>query len=455
MSNILPNSLIKRLGIDPLFDEEAFKAAHESGEKLTSIRLNPKKPTELDFELADRIHWCENGYYLNDRPKFTLDPLFHAGCYYVQEASSMFVSYILKELKLRERDIKALDLCAAPGGKSTLINDQISPNSLLVSNEIIKSRSIILQENLMRWGYPNVVVTNNDPTAFRRLPGFFDLLVVDAPCSGSGMFRKDEDSIDAWSEANVKLCSERQQRILSEVISCLSSHGYLLYSTCSYSSEENEDILDWLIEEYNLDSIEVPIDQSWGIEVTKSERAKATGYRFYPHKTKGEGFFIGILQVKNIQPTFSTKKMKLEKSTIAKDCLQGWIENNKGLSTLLHNDNVHIFPQDLEASIKALQQVLYLKNAGTMVGKWLEKELVPSHDLALSVYGDKNLSAVELTLADAQDFLRKEQLDLELFTGMEKGWCLVNYEGVSLGWVKVLGNRINNYYPREVRIANL
>lgn len=455
MSNILPNSLIKRLGIDPLFDEEAFKAAHESGEKLTSIRLNPKKPTELDFELADRIHWCENGYYLNDRPKFTLDPLFHAGCYYVQEASSMFVSYILKELKLRERDIKALDLCAAPGGKSTLINDQISPNSLLVSNEIIKSRSIILQENLMRWGYPNVVVTNNDPTAFRRLPGFFDLLVVDAPCSGSGMFRKDEDSIDAWSEANVKLCSERQQRILSEVISCLSSHGYLLYSTCSYSSEENEDILDWLIEEYNLDSIEVPIDQSWGIEVTKSERAKATGYRFYPHKTKGEGFFIGILQVKNIQPTFSTKKMKLEKSTIAKDCLQGWIENNKGLSTLLHNDNVHIFPQDLEASIKALQQVLYLKNAGTMVGKWLGKELVPSHDLALSVYRDKNLSAVELTLADAQDFLRKEQLDLELFTGMEKGWCLVNYEGVSLGWVKVLGNRINNYYPREVRIANL
>lgn len=455
MSNILPNSLIKRLGIDPLFDEEAFKAAHESGEKLTSIRLNPKKPTELDFELADRIHWCENGYYLNDRPKFTLDPLFHAGCYYVQEASSMFVSYILKELKLRERDIKALDLCAAPGGKSTLINDQISPNSLLVSNEIIKSRSIILQENLMRWGYPNVVVTNNDPTAFRRLPGFFDLLVVDAPCSGSGMFRKDEDSIDAWSEANVKLCSERQQRILSEVITCLSSHGYLLYSTCSYSSEENEGILDWLIEEYNLDSIEVPIDQSWGIEVTKSERAKATGYRFYPHKTKGEGFFIGILQVKNIQPTFSTKKMKLEKSPIAKDCLQGWIENNKGLSTLLHNDNVHIFPQDLEASIKALQQVLYLKNAGTMVGKWLGKELVPSHDLALSVYRDKNLSAVELTLADAQDFLRKEQLDLELFTGMEKGWCLVNYEGVSLGWVKVLGNRINNYYPREVRIANL
>lgn len=455
MSNILPNSLIKRLGINPFFDEEAFKAAHESGEKLTSIRLNPKKPTELDFELADRIPWCENGYYLNERPKFTLDPLFHAGCYYVQEASSMFVSHILKELKLRERDIKALDLCAAPGGKSTLINDQISPNSLLVANEIIKSRSVILQENLMRWGFPNVVVCNNDPSAFRRLPGFFDLMLVDAPCSGSGMFRKDEDSIDEWSEANVKLCRERQQRILSEVVSCLSSNGYLLYSTCSYSSEENEDILDWLIEEYNLASIEIPVDPSWGIELTKSEKHKATGYRFYPHKTKGEGFFIGILQVKNIQPTFSTKKMKMEKSPVPKDCLVGWIENEKDFSTLMHNENVHIFPKDLEASIKALQQVLYLKNAGTMVGKWIGKELVPSHDLALSVFRDKNLSSVELSLSDAQDFLRKEQLDIELFNGVKKGWCLINYEGVSLGWVKVLGNRINNYYPREVRIANL
>ncbi|GGE34361.1 methyltransferase RsmF C-terminal domain-like protein [Sphingobacterium cellulitidis] len=455
MSNILPNSLIKKLGTNPFFDQEAFKAAHESGEKLTSIRLNPQKPTTLDFELTKPVQWCNLGFYLKERPKFTLDPLFHAGCYYVQEASSMFIAHILRLLKLDQNEIKALDLCAAPGGKSTLLNATINSDSLLVANEIIKSRSVVLQENLMRWGYPNVVVTNNDPTAFRRLPGFFNLVLVDAPCSGSGMFRKDEDSIDEWSEANVKLCSERQQRILSQVMGAIATNGYLLYSTCSYSSEENEDILEWLIDEYELESIKIPLETDWGIEETLSKSHKAAGYRFYPHKTKGEGFFIAVLKMKRIQPSFSLKKIKLEKSPIPKDGLKGWVETDQEFSTLLHNENVHIFPKDMEASVKALQQVLYLKNAGTMVGKWLGKELVPSHDLALSIYKDKNLASVELSLEDAQNFLRKEQLDIALFEGVKKGWCLVNYKNVSLGWVKVLGNRINNYYPREVRIANM
>jgi len=455
MSNILPNSLIKRLGTNPFFDQEAFIAAHETGEKITSIRLNPKKETSLSFDLQDHVPWCNNGYYLNTRPKFTLDPLFHAGCYYVQEASSMFISHVLNNLKLEDRDISALDLCAAPGGKSTLLNSALSDNSLLVSNEIIKSRSIILQENLMRWGYANVVVTNNDPSAFRRLPGFFDLVLVDAPCSGSGMFRKDEDSIDEWSEANVKLCSERQQRILSDVIPSLSTNGYLLYSTCSYSKEENEEILDWLIDEYGLETVQIPFNMDWGIEESISEKNNAFGYRFYPHKSKGEGFFIGVLKMNNIQPSFSMKKIKVEKSPIPKEALKDWIENVDEFATLLHHENVHIFPKNLETSIKALQQVLYLKNAGTMIGKWLGKELVPSHDLAMSIHRNKNLVSVELELEDAQDFLRKEQLNIELFESVKKGWCLVNYKDVSLGWVKVLGNRINNYYPKEVRIANL
>ena len=455
MSNILPNSLVRRLGSNPLFDQEAFLAAHESGEKLTSIRINPKKETKLDFDLDTQVPWCKNGYYLESRPKFTLDPLFHAGCYYVQEASSMFIEHIIDFLKLSSEEIKALDVCAAPGGKSTLLNACLNQESLLVSNEIIKSRSIVLQENMMRWGYANVVVTNNDPSAFRRLPGFFDLVLVDAPCSGSGMFRKDEDSIDEWSEANVKLCSERQQRILSEILPSINSNGYLLYSTCSYSIEENEEILDWLINEYNLESIQVPLNSAWGIEETASPKNKAFGYRFYPHKVKGEGFFIAALKMKNIQPSFSFKKMKFEKSPVPKDGLSPWVENMDEFSTLVHNENVHIFPKHLEASIKALQQVLYLKNAGTMIGKWLGKELVPSHDLALSIHRNNTLPAVELNIDDAQNFLRKEQLDIEIFSSVKKGWCLVNYKGESLGWVKVLGNRINNYYPKEVRIANL
>src|SRR5690606_4280290 len=240
MSNFLPNSLIQRLGVNPTFDKDAFIAAHEDGNQITSIRLNPFKPTELDFYLSEQVQWCDRGYYLANRPQFTLDPLFHAGAYYVQEASSMFIAHIIQTLGLDKEALFAADVCAAPGGKSTLLNSYLHPNSLLLSNEIIKSRSIILQENLTRWGASNVVVSNNDPSAFRRLPGFFDLLLVDAPCSGSGMFRKDEDAIDEWSEANVKLCSERQQRILSEVLTALKTNGYLIYSTCSYSQEENE-----------------------------------------------------------------------------------------------------------------------------------------------------------------------------------------------------------------------
>ncbi|QBR10779.1 MULTISPECIES: methyltransferase RsmF C-terminal domain-like protein [unclassified Sphingobacterium] len=455
MSNLLPNALVRKLGSNPLFDEKAFLDAHERGEKLTSIRLNPNKPTSLDFEMAGEVPWCEEGKYLKERPKFTLDPLFHAGCYYVQEASSMFIAHIIETLKLGDKAIKALDLCAAPGGKSTLLNASFSPDSFLIANEIIKTRVNILRDNLMHWGLPNTVVSNNDPSSFRRLPGFFDFILVDAPCSGSGMFRKDEDSIDEWSEANVKLCSERQKRILADVMPSISTGGILVYSTCSYSEEENEQILDWLHEEYEFETIRIPLEEAWGVEETLSSKHQAYGYRFYPHKTKGEGFFVAVLKFKGIQPMFSMKKIKMEKSPLPKEALVNWVENPNDYASFIHNENVHLFPKSVEAYVKAAQQVLYLKNAGTMIGKWLGKELVPSHDLAMSVLQAKDISSAEIGLADAQNFLRKEPLDPALFPAGMKGWCLVKYKGISLGWVKVLGNRVNNYYPKEIRIANL
>ncbi|WKK58511.1 RNA methyltransferase [Sphingobacterium sp. BN32] len=455
MSNFLPNSLLQRLGVNPTFDKDAFIAAHEDGIQITSIRLNPFKPTELDFYLSEQVQWCDSGYYLENRPQFTLDPLFHAGAYYVQEASSMFIAHIIQSLGLDKEALFAADVCAAPGGKSTLLNSYLHPDSLLLSNEIIKSRSIILQENLTRWGAPNVVVSNNDPSAFRRLPGFFDLLLVDAPCSGSGMFRKDEDAIDEWSEANVKLCSERQQRILSEVLPALKTNGYLIYSTCSYSEEENEAILDWLIDEFEMQTVDVDLKEDWGIVKSSSAKHAATGFRFYPHRVKGEGFFVAVLRMKQVQPSFSLKKLKVEKSPIPKDALKGWVEDYSRFATLVHHDTIHIFVKEHELAIKAFQQVLYLKNAGTAVGKWLGKELVPNHDLALSVHLDGSINAIELTLDLAQDYLRKEAMPQELFEGVKKGWCIVKYKNLPIGWIKVLGNRVNNYYPREVRIANL
>lgn len=455
MSNKLPNDLINHLKGDPHFDYDAFIAIHDSEEKTNSVRLNGRKNIDLsNFQVAKDIPWCENAFYLKERPVYTLDPLFHAGCYYSQEASSMFLDYVIRQLKLDRSPLKALDLCAAPGGKSTLINSSLHSESLVVANEIIKSRVNILQENLMKWGYPNTVVTNNDPSAFGRLPGYFDFMVIDAPCSGSGMFHKDHSAIDEWSLANVKLCSERQQRILAAALPALKSAGYLFYSTCSYSRDENEDIVDWLIEEFGLEAVQVEVDSSWGIDVTSSDRNKATGYRFYPHQVDGEGFFCAILKKKAEQATFSMKRVKMEKNSAPQQVAQEWI-NEDGLYSFLHNENIHVFPKVYEQDLTALQNVLYLKNAGTQIGKLIGKDFVPSHDLALSVLIKEEVQSIDLGIEDALNFLRKETIDPTVNVENLKGWVLMRYKNVNLGWIKAMSNRINNYYPKELRIVNL
>src|SRR5690606_10759820 len=204
----------------------------------------------------------------------------------------MFVAHAIRALGLNKEPLVALDLCAAPGGKSTLLNSYLHRDSLLIANELIKARATVLADNLIRWGQPNTVVSNNDPSAFGRLPGYVDLMLVDAPCSGSGMFHKDHDAVSAWSESAVQLCSERQQRILADSLTALKEGGVLLYSTCSYSAEENEQIADWLCDTQGMEPLSIPIDEGWGIEQTYSDKHPSPRYRFYPHKLEGEGFFL-------------------------------------------------------------------------------------------------------------------------------------------------------------------
>ncbi len=455
MSNFLPNELVKRLNEQEGFDSEAFNKVHEQGDKITSIRLNSLKQDSAPFENVNLVQWCDKGYYLAERPIFTLDPLYHAGCYYVQEASSMFIAHILKEIGLENSVTRALDLCAAPGGKSTLLTSYLGNESLVVSNEVIKSRANILADNMVRWGTANVVVTNNDPSAFNRLPGYFDLLLIDAPCSGSGMFRKDHETIDEWSLANVKLCSDRQKRILAESLNSLITDGYLIYSTCSYSKEENEDILDWILNEYAFESIPIALDSDWGIEETQSTKHQASGYRFYPHKVKGEGFFVAVLQKKENQSSFSRKKIKFEKNVVPSKIVSDWVEERQDYTQFMHGDYIHIFPKNYEEDLRWFQQVLYIKQAGTNIGKWTGRELLPSHDLACSIHIRTDLAAKDVTLDVALQFLRKDSLDIVDFTAVKLGWCLIRYKGTNLGWIKILSNRINNYYPKEVRIMNL
>jgi NOL1/NOP2/sun family putative RNA methylase len=454
LSQQLPPALLASLQTVKGFDEAPFVQVHQSGEQITSIRTNPSKISDIQFQKS-KIPWSSQGYYLSERPSFTLDPLFHAGTYYVQEASSMFLEEALKQTVDLSQPIHVLDLCAAPGGKSTLIQSLISVESLLVSNEVIKTRVTILAENITKWGAANVVVTNNDAKDFQRLQNYFDVIVIDAPCSGSGLFRKDPSAIDEWSENNVELCSQRQQRILADAMPALKEDGVLIYSTCSYSEKEDEAISDWLIDEFKMKSLALSLKEEWNIVETRSEKNKAAGYRFYPDKVKGEGFFIAAFKntgepverrIKINQKNKPGKPLAKETGSAAQ-----WLSNAAGFYFIKLNEEVIALPLFLEQQLPLLQSALYIKKAGVKLGAVIRNELIPHHELALSNILAADVPSVEVDKAMALQYLRKEDIKIE--TGL-KGWALIRYQGQALGWVKILPNRINNYYPAAWRILN-
>ncbi|HTK21552.1 MAG TPA: hypothetical protein VL442_18665 [Mucilaginibacter sp.] len=448
---VFPSNFLNSIAGSPGLDTENFSKAHQTAESPTSIRLNPFKPSIIKGD--EKVAWCNEGYYLNSRPSFTFDPLFHAGCYYVQEASSMFIGHILHYINKDSDGIKVLDLCAAPGGKSTLISSALKESDLLVANEIIKTRVPVLTDNLTRWGIANTIVSNNDPKDFTKLKGFFDIILVDAPCSGSGMFRKDPDAMNEWSEANVNLCHQRQERILADVYPALKEDGYLIYSTCSYSMEENEDILDWLCNEFDLESIRIPINNDWGIVESKSTRSKAWGYRFYPDKVKGEGLFAACLRKKDSDGEVAPAKSKEQQKPNFKeiDQIKPYIINADDFFFFKVNDDWLAIDRRHKESLAILQRYLYIKKSGIRIGKLMGKDMVPDHELALSLIINKDeFLQTELTKEQAIQYLRRDNI-----TGLDindKGWSLMCYEGQPLGWAKLLPNRINNYYPKEIRI---
>jgi NOL1/NOP2/sun family putative RNA methylase len=455
----LPSSFIQSIEQSPGFDKDAFEKVHESGGQITSVRKNPKKIFNNQYSIfnaqLERVEWNSNGFYLQQRPSFTLDPLFHAGAYYVQEASSMFLEEVLKQSVDLSQSIKVLDLCAAPGGKSTLIQSVINDTSLLVSNEVIKTRVNILSENITKWGAANVIVTNNDAKDFQRLPGYFDVIVVDAPCSGSGLFRKDPDAISEWSVQNVQLCSQRQQRILADVLPALKEGGVLIYSTCSYSQEEDEAIADWLVEEFKVEGLRLKVEEEWGIVETQSAKHNAYGYRFYPDKVKGEGFFIAAfrkLKVESEEWKVGRQKSKSEKLSIKEsEIVKPYLKTPDDFFFIKQNEDVIALPKTFEDDLIAVQNSLYIKKAGVRLGSVIRNELIPDHELAVSTIINKNIVSIKVDEATALQYLRRQDIAVD---ANEKGWALIKYGELPLGWIKILPNRINNYYPKEWRILN-
>jgi 16S rRNA C967 or C1407 C5-methylase (RsmB/RsmF family)/NOL1/NOP2/fmu family ribosome biogenesis protein len=444
LPEVFLDSLIDTKG----FDREAFEKVHASGEQVTSIRLNTSNPltqlTNKPINQLTKIPWTEYGYYLDQRPSFTFDPLFHAGCYYVQEASSMFLEQAIRQTVDLSKPLKVLDLCAAPGGKSTHIQSLISDQSLLISNEVIRSRANILKDNIIKWGCENVVVTNNDPKDFSRLENYFDLIVVDAPCSGSGLFRRDANAIQEWSEQNVQLCSQRQQRILADVWPALKQDGILIYATCSYSKEEDEKIVDWLFENLPIAHCPLSVDEHWGIIESGG------GYRFWPDKVIGEGFFMACFQKKDGELDSSFRKenrldLANRKET---EIIEKWIKK-EGRNYIKHINSVYAWPEQHVMNFGFILEQLRVIYSGILTGELMRDKLVPDHSLAMSNVVADSIHRTELDYKQSIQYLQRKELNI---VPGNKGWQLVTYLGHSLGWINALPNRINNYYPKELRI---
>lgn len=423
----------------------------------TSIRINPSKLSVNNP--SGKIGWTEYGYYLENRPHFIYDPLIHMGSYYVQEASSMMLEQIMNEIKIdSESNVHTyLDLCAAPGGKSTHLLSMIDENDMLIANETIGLRASILSENIIKWGKSNVIVTRNDSVDFKNLPEHFDVILADVPCSGEGMFRKDSNAISEWSLNNVQLCSERQRKIITNIWDSLKPGGYLIYSTCTFNKKENEENIAYFKSIYDFESVRIPLNTEWGVsEIIEDD---IFVYKCFPHLVKGEGFTFSVLRKDGELPENKQKRRnKQTRSGIQFICEK----NNLHYSHLLDKENFCCFTNDNE-NIWAIQKCfkddvlmysnyLSIVSAGTPLVEVKGHKLNPLPGFAFSEHLNVDfLPTVNVEIIEALTYLRKEPLHLH---NTPKGWILLKYKNFPLGFVKNLGDRANNPYPINWRIRN-
>lgn len=433
-------------------ESAALLAALES-EAPTSVRGNAARSYRAEGE---SVAWCEGGAYLDERPRFTVDPLLHAGCYYVQEAASMFVAQAFKALPETPR--RGLDLCAAPGGKSTLWRSLLPDGALLVANEPVRQRAHILCENIAKWGQPDCVVTNGWPADFAPLADMFDVVAADVPCSGEGMFRKDPAARGEWSLDGVAMCAARQFEIVRDVWPALRPGGHLVYSTCTFNRAENEDNVRRIATELGATVLRLPVDPAWGIaEVPILDGA---GYHFFPHRTRGEGFFLALLRKDGepeaeAAPAKKKKRKQGPKAVAVRDAatLSRWIAGGEAFR--LHSANgeeVCALRKPLADDMLRVAAAVPTLSAGLPLATLKGRKWMPRHELALSLARNPEaFPTAELTLEQAVAYLRREALTLD---DAPRGYVVVAYRGHALGFMNNLGARANNLYPTEWRIRH-
>ncbi|MDR1896554.1 MAG: rRNA cytosine-C5-methyltransferase [Prevotellaceae bacterium] len=443
----LPVSFVERMKSIAGDEFDDFQSSLNTASPV-SIRLNTgiKSPQkEFDMSNYQAVAWCKSGIYLPERPLFTLDPLFHSGSYYVQEAASMFAEQCVNTAGQFGNIVYVLDLCAAPGGKSTHLAS-LFPDSLLVCNEVIRSRSAILEENLAKWGSPNTVVTSVDPVKFGKLGSFFDFILVDAPCSGEGMFRKDANALKNWSPEQIKHCAARQLRIVHDVWNSLKPGGFMLYSTCTYNIEENETAVRYITERLGAESIPVDISPFNGIQPSLNSAVNAC--RFFPHKTRSEGLFISLIKKHGeLKPSNPRKSKQVGKFPD----LRSWIKEPRNFNYRSHNDHIYLLPEKFVADVEFIGKTIHVISSGTEMCTVKGRELIPSLNFAhSSAINPANFPIWQIDKPTALKFLKKETLAAP--AGINKGYVLLVYAGVPSGWVKNIGLRCNNLLPTNRKI---
>ena len=431
-------------------EADALLAAITSTEPSVAIRVNPLKAPADAAPALRRVPWCDAGRYLAEREPFTFDVDFQSGRYYVQDASSMFIHHVLRHLV--KEPVRYLDLCAAPGGKTTTAISALPQGSMVVANEIVNARARVLCENLQKWGAPRCVVTCNAPHHFGRLSHFFDVVAADVPCSGEGMMRKDEQARRQWSPALVKQCADLQRSIIADVWDALRPGGLLIYSTCTYNTLENEQMLAWMVQEYGAEPVAVPVPEQWHIH--PAIEGNLPCYRFMPHRTEGEGLFMAVLR----KPEAPRKEVRLKKAKatkakplpVPKD-VRFRLKDADHFDFSVVNDEVVAVPADMAPIMPAFAD-LNVMHMGVNVGAIKGKNCVPSHALALSsALNPAAFPTCEVDYPAAMAFLRGEALSLPQ---APRGYVLLTYHSQPIGFVNNLGNRANNLYPKAWRVLS-
>ncbi len=453
MSTPLPEAFIKTMRENLGEEAESLFAALDT-EPAVSLRLNPAKPAET-FD-GEEVGWCKWGRYLAERPQFTLDPLLHGGAYYVQEASSQFVAHLLSNHNME--GAKVLDMCAAPGGKTTIYSTLVGRNGLVVANDINHGRAMALADNVQRWGMGNVVVTCNEPSHIGAFTHWFDVVAVDAPCSGEGMFRKMDEARSEWTSSSPEVCAQRQREILAEAWRVLRPGGTLIYSTCTFNPTEDEGIVEWLMSEYGdeLEPVDrVSINEEWG--VVCGDIGAFQCFHFYPHKARGEGFFAAIARksdgtVRRSSPKARRKLFSLPSKADAKE-LARWVDDASQHAFMMVGEDIYAYNSAVADSIVTLSENLSVVYSGVLMGRIFKQKLKPEHPLALYVGMNRDVvPMVEVSLDEAIDYLRRNDIAAAQF---EEGINVVEYKGIPIGFVKRIGARCNNMYPKDLRIVKL